>query len=125
MHLPNGVVWKRIARHDPINRIECNAGDTETIKLIEFRPRPTARRQENALAQNALLGAVGRSTATPDGFYRVVVRVTGTGMSAVQHEFDFWWSNGHLHALPMLAPDAADTEDSVSLEDGIVTLWKN
>lgn len=121
----DGTVWRRIATHDPINRLECNAGDTESIKLVEVKRHPQAPKPPGTY--NALAEYVAPTSPPLPGphnaFYRVLVRISGSGMPAVSNQYDFWWKDCFLHPLPLEAPEAEFGGDSGQRRDGVFTLW--
>lgn len=122
VHTLNSVVWKRVAIYDALNRLECNAGHVEEVKLIQVLDQPKAE------PVNALAAYAAQVPPPPpnqgEGFFRVQVTITGSGMKAAERVHDFWWQSGCLQALPMTPSANEFAGDADNLRKGGFTLWK-
>jgi len=114
-------IWQRVASHDQICRVECNTGHTEEVKLIQVLSEPAAPPFQSAFSPApppVLMKNQGQ------GFFKVKVRVTGTGMHFNEKEFDLWWQDGKLNALPLVARSAEFRGDAEGMIREGFTLWK-
>ncbi|MGV3554096.1 MAG: hypothetical protein ACO1OD_02460 [Croceibacterium sp.] len=123
---PSGPEWARIGRRNALERLECSAGQSETVDLIRVDRKPAEPDPpKNALADyaRAAAAAIAPRPDVTEGFYRVVVTVTAAGIEPHSREFDFEWRNNQLRPLP-LTPDAADFgSPTLGQDDGVGTLW--
>lgn len=132
---PHGFEWRRFYWDNVVSGQEFNSGDSKEVKLIEALQKAPQQAVPSALTpSNALLNALSPPPVPiiqpplpnpEEGYYRIVVTVTGSGVPAVNRHYDFEWRGGRLNILP-LTPDASSYGgDTLKVEQGSKTLWTN
>jgi hypothetical protein len=109
-------VWRRLHRTTPLERTDCNKGDTESAMLVELRP------VLDPPHMNALDPSPSDMRSKEGGYFKAKVTVTAHGFEPCVSEQVFLWRSKEIFPMPLDLPTSEDGDASDYKEEECI-LW--